>query len=336
MNPVPNWDIGILAGAGGLRSSANDMLTFLAANLGYTKTPLAAAMAAEIAIRHPVAPPEIEIAYNWFIQTKNGNSSIWHNGGTGGYRTYIAFDPKNRTGVVVLSNLSSEAGPDDIGRHLLDPTYPLLKTEAPKERKEITAAPSSLDQYVGAYQLAPSAIITVTREGDQLSVQLTGQPKFPLFQEAEGKFFLKVVDAQLTFDAPVTQVTLHQGGRDQIAPRISEAQATALLGAVEKRFKDQKQAPGSDAALRRTIEELRLGQPKYDSMTSGFADVTRRQLPQLQGGITQLGPVQSFSFKGVGQGGADIFEVKFEHGLTEWRISLDASGKIAGMTFRPL
>src|SRR5579863_3830079 len=86
---VPNWDLAVLAGAGALRSSANDMLTFLAANLGYTKTPLAAAMAAEISIRRPAGAPDMEIAYNWLVQTKNGNSIIWHNGGTGGYRTYM-------------------------------------------------------------------------------------------------------------------------------------------------------------------------------------------------------------------------------------------------------
>lgn len=50
-NAVPNWDIPTLAGAGALRSSANDLLIFLAANLGYVKTPLAADMAAEVSIR---------------------------------------------------------------------------------------------------------------------------------------------------------------------------------------------------------------------------------------------------------------------------------------------
>src|SRR5579862_4714900 len=74
LNPVPNWDLSALAGAGSLRSSANDILTFLAANLGYTKTPLAPAMAAETSIRRPAGSPNMEIAYAWHIQTKNGNS----------------------------------------------------------------------------------------------------------------------------------------------------------------------------------------------------------------------------------------------------------------------
>jgi serine-type D-Ala-D-Ala carboxypeptidase/endopeptidase len=129
-NPVPNLDFSIrevMAGGGGLKSSANDLLTFLAANLGYTKTPLAPAMAAEISIRRPTLPSMVgmEIAYTWIIQTKDGSSIIWHNGSSPGYRAYIGFDPKSRAGVVVLSNCYWRSLPDDIGRHLLDPSHPL-------------------------------------------------------------------------------------------------------------------------------------------------------------------------------------------------------------------
>lgn len=337
LNPVPNWDLTALAGAGALRSSASDILTFLAANLGYTKTPLAPAMAAEISIRRPTGAPNLEIAYAWHIQTKNGNSIIWHNGGTGGYRTYMGFDPKNRVGVVVLSNISSAAGPDDIGRHLLDASYPLEKAEPIKEHKEITVDTKSFDNYVGSYQLSPNAILAILHEGDQLFIQLTGQPKLPMFPEGERKFFLKVVDAQITFDTDAqgqaTQAILHQNGRDQTAKRIDEAQAAALLAAVAKRFKDQTAAPGSETALRRDIDELQRGEPKYELMSPGLADVTRRQLPQLKDALTQLGALQSVAFKGVGPGGADIYEVKFEHGSTEWRIMLESDGKIAGVGF---
>jgi CubicO group peptidase (beta-lactamase class C family) len=221
LEPLPNWDLGVLAGAGALRSSANDMLAFLAANLGYSNTPLAAAMAAQVSIRRPTGSAGLEIAYNWLIQTKNGKSIFWHGGLTGGYRTYMGFDPKARAGVVVLTNLSSPAVPEDIGRHLLD------ATGAPKEHQEVAVDTKIFDWYVGTYQLAPTAILTMSREGDQLYMQRTGQQKLPVFPEGEGKFFLKVVDAQLSFDADVhgkvTQVTLHQGGRDRVAKRIDEA-----------------------------------------------------------------------------------------------------------------
>ncbi|HVO97921.1 MAG TPA: serine hydrolase [Bryobacteraceae bacterium] len=222
--PVANWDIPTLAGAGALRSNANDMLTFLAANLGYIKTPLAQAMADEVSIRRPIGMPNMEIAYGWHIQTKDESSIIWHNGGTGGYRTYMGYDPKARAGVVVLSNISTQAGPDDIGRHLLNASYPLQKIGPPVEHKETSLDPSIFDHYVGEYQLAPSVVLTMSRDGSRFYTQLTGQPKFEVFAEGERSFFLKVVDAQLAFDVDsqgaATQVTLHQNGRDIVAKRL--------------------------------------------------------------------------------------------------------------------
>ena len=66
------------------------------------------------------------------------------------------------------------------------------------------------------------------------------------------------------------------------------------------------------------------------------ADVTRQQLPQLKAAMTQLGALQSVTFTGVGPGGADSYQVKFEHGATEWRIRLGADGKAVSIGFRPL
>ena len=126
MQPVANWDLPTLAGAGALRSDANDLLTFLAANLGYTSTPLAAAMKAMLDVRRPTGTANLEIALGWHVLTAHGREIVWHNGGTAGYRTFIGFDRAARIGVVVLSNAGTAAGPDDIGRHLLDPALPLL------------------------------------------------------------------------------------------------------------------------------------------------------------------------------------------------------------------
>lgn len=343
LNPVPNWDIAALAGAGALRSTANDMLTFLAANLGYTKTPLADAMADEISIRRSAGAPNMEIAYNWLIQTKDGRSIIWHNGGTGGYRSYVGFDPKTRVGVVVLANVSTTEGPDDIGRHLLDTSYPLLQVAPPKAHTEISVDPKTYDKLIGSYQIVPGAVMTITREGDALFGQLSGQGKLQLFPEGERKFFVKVVDAQVTFDGDaqgkITQLVLHQNGRDQAFQRLDEAgvkRAADAAAAAAKRYKDQTQMPGSDQVVRRVFEELRAGKPNYELMSPAFAEVTRNQLAALQSTIVQLGALQSLTFKGVAPQGADIFEVKFEHGLWECRISLDSDRKVVGMGFRPL
>jgi CubicO group peptidase (beta-lactamase class C family) len=203
-----------------------------------------------------------------------------------------------------------------------------------------------LDDYAGVYQDS-NMLFTVTREADQLFVQLTGQPKFPLFPKSKREFFLKVVDAQIAFEVDsqgkATQLTLHQNGMDHSAKRLDDAEAkrmtdeaAAKAEAVAKRFKEQKPAPGSEGVLRRVIEELRVGQPDYSQMSQAFAGVTRQQLPGLKSTIGQLGAVQSVTFKGVGPGGFDIYEVKSENGLTEFRIGLTPDGKIEGMGLRPL
>jgi CubicO group peptidase (beta-lactamase class C family) len=222
LEAVENWDLPTLAGAGALRSTANDLLTFVAANLGYIKSPLAPAMAAMLAVRRPTGMPEVEVALGWHISTQDGREIIWHNGGTGGFRTFIGFDPKSRVGVVALSNTSTTTGVDDIARHLLDAKFPL--TLPPVEHKQVAVDPKLFDGYVGRYELAPNFILTVTREGNSLFVQATGQPKFEVFSEGEKDFFLKVVDAQITFKTDTggkaTSLTLHQNGANKPAKRI--------------------------------------------------------------------------------------------------------------------
>jgi serine-type D-Ala-D-Ala carboxypeptidase/endopeptidase len=218
LEPVPNWDLPTLAGAGALRSTANDMLTFLAAELGYTQTALAPAMAAMLAVRRPAGTPGLDVGLGWHILTgkSDGREIVCHDGGTGGFRSFLAFDRKQRAGVVVLSNAQTAAGVDDLGLHLLDAQVPLVKP--PKQRTEVTVDPKIFDGYIGQYQMAPNVTLSVTREGPQLFVQLPGQPKFEIFAESERDYFLKLVDAQVTFETDsngrATAVVLHQMGRD--------------------------------------------------------------------------------------------------------------------------
>jgi serine-type D-Ala-D-Ala carboxypeptidase/endopeptidase len=225
LQPVANWDLPALAGAGALRSTTNDLLTFLAANIGHVKTPLAPAMATMLTVRRPTGMSNLAIALGWHVLSVHGKEIVWHNGGTAGYRTFIGFDLQARVGVVVLSNAGTAAGPDDIGRHLLDAELPLLTPQAaPKTRTEIAVDPQAIEKYVGRYQFAPSAIFTITRDGGHLFEQLTGQGRFEIFPESERDFFLKVVDAQISFETDgqgkAVALVLHQNGIDQRARRI--------------------------------------------------------------------------------------------------------------------
>jgi len=109
--------------------------------------------------------------------------------------------------------------------HLLNPALPLTpKPAAPKQRVAISLRPDVLTRYVGKYQLAPGFIFDVTAKDSALYVQPTSQPVFRLWPETELDFFLKEVDAQVTFvrDAQgrVTALVLHQNGANQNAPRL--------------------------------------------------------------------------------------------------------------------
>jgi CubicO group peptidase (beta-lactamase class C family) len=228
LKPAKNWDLPTLAGAGALRSSANDMLTFLAAEIGYTQSPLAPAMNAMRLPRRP-AGPGMEVALAWHVFTANGKTIFWHNGGTGGYRTYMGFDPEARTGVVVLMNAVSLAGGDDIGRHLLNPNAPLLPASSPalvqpKPHTEISLSPAIFDRYVGRYEFSPTAPLLITRDGDRFMAQLGAQPAVQIFAESEKEFFYRAVDAQLTFETDangkVVAVVLRQNG---LTPRAVRA-----------------------------------------------------------------------------------------------------------------
>jgi D-alanyl-D-alanine-carboxypeptidase/D-alanyl-D-alanine-endopeptidase len=330
---VENWDIPTLAGAGAIRSTAVDMVKYLQANMGKSKTKLYGAM--QLSHNNSRAQGALPVVgLGWHEVISPDTEIVWHNGGTGGYRTFAGFTKSGGRGVVVLSN--SNAGVDDIGMHILNPKVPLtvikpsvamkirgiieaqgtqaglnaysqlkkdqgdvydfsegelnklgseylakgetdkalavltLNAEAypqssdvafrvgealvkkgEREKgvesfkksvalnpgnqaaldrlkelgistddvaKDVVVDIQTLDSYVGSYQLAPGFILTISRDGSQLKAQATGQQEFPIFPRSKNVFYLKVVEAQVTFnqdeDGKVHSLTLHQAGQN--------------------------------------------------------------------------------------------------------------------------
>lgn len=128
-----HWDLPTLAGAGALRSSMADMLKYAAANLDRHGGPLRRAMAVARRPRKTIDAHAL-IGLNWLTQRFGGRDIVWHNGGTGGFYSFIGLDEAHHTAIVVLSNSSKESV-DDIGFHALDPRLAL--TPAPKKRMEL-------------------------------------------------------------------------------------------------------------------------------------------------------------------------------------------------------
>ncbi|HEY7546928.1 MAG TPA: serine hydrolase [Blastocatellia bacterium] len=149
--------------------------------------------------------------FGWAFADVNGHRLIEHGGAWQGFTTHIARYVDDKLTIIVLTNRAG-VNPGRIAHAVAGLYNPALQ---PVERKEIKVDPKILDEYVGEYELAPGRTITITREGDKLMGQATGQSKFELFAESETKFFLKIVDAQVTFGrdsaGKVTHMILHQG-----------------------------------------------------------------------------------------------------------------------------
>ncbi|MDQ3473877.1 MAG: serine hydrolase [Acidobacteriota bacterium] len=113
------------------------------------------------------------------------------------YKKSLELNPENKGATEMLKRLESNAAPID---------------------------PKTYDSYVGEYEVSPSFIVKVFKEGDRLMTQATSQPAFELFPEGENSFALKVVNAKVSFvkDAAgtVTGLIIHQGGRDVPGKKI--------------------------------------------------------------------------------------------------------------------
>jgi len=146
---IHNWEFLALAGAGALRSTAHNMLTFLAANMGLKKSSLYSAMKTTHEHRYGTSSSITSIGLGWHILTIDDHPLICHAGGTGGFYSFAGFSKTQRRGVVVLTNTSQTI--EDIGIHLLDANVPLrqLDPNFPLNRAELLAESVNLDSAPG-------------------------------------------------------------------------------------------------------------------------------------------------------------------------------------------
>ncbi|MGH7638235.1 MAG: serine hydrolase domain-containing protein [Gemmatimonadaceae bacterium] len=119
-----------------------------------------------------------------------------------------------------------------------------------------------------------------------------------------------------------------------ILSSLAATKRAEIQADIDRRVKAQAASPGSEASVRRLIEELRIGTPNYDVMSSALARLTRRRLTEHQATMAKLGALQSLIFKGVGPAGPNIYEARFEKGSLEWRIWLNLDGGVDHFTYR--
>lgn len=213
-----------LAGVGGVRATLDDMVHYVQAHLGMRPSALDAALART---RQPVATASGQpMAMNWMLAPLEGRTVHAHEGGTGGFSSFVAFDTERKRGVVVLSDtaLTSVGGLGSLGLHLLDDRIPLGTP-----RKAVQAPVDLLDALVGTWQLQGGPRMEVRRKDDALEIQAPGQPAFELGYDDAGDFYPLAFDALLRPQRGADgayRFTWHQGGGVMAARRV-EADATA-------------------------------------------------------------------------------------------------------------
>jgi len=220
LTPVPPWNLAVLVGAGGLRSTPADMAKYLKAAIEPGAAPLAAAWKLAESPLADGPDPTLRIGLAWHVLSRDGRTVVWHNGQTGGFASMMAFNTATREGVVVLSNASISV--DDLALHILDASIPL--SAPPKDRVAVKEDAAVRDRIAGRYELAKDFFVTVRRDGDRAYAQATDQAEAEIFAESDYEYFFKVVDAQLSFvrdaDQRVSGFVLHQDGRNIKARKI--------------------------------------------------------------------------------------------------------------------
>lgn len=205
-------------------------------------------------------------------------------------------------------------------------------------------ASASLDSFVGWYELNPYRALAVTREGDRLYVQETGQPK--LSMTAQGSNAFGNDDGLVIFlrddQAIITRLLLQEPtSGPRLAPRIADDKARMIeerfarrIAEVPDRFRAQSPFPGSKEQVLQAIADIQSGTPNYSRMTAPIASRIRRQASELEPVFKAFGAVKSIFFRGVSGGGYDVYGVKFAKGTAEFRVLFEPDGKIDDVIFR--
>lgn len=211
--PVSRWTFDALAGAGALVSTARDQLKLVDAELDAaagSKQPLRQAM-------HLTQEPQLDHTgdnegLGWQIDQAG---RYWHNGGTGGFRSFVGFDPKTRRGVVLLASTASS-----LVDHVADVMYKVLDNESVAVKPLATV--EQLAAYPGTYDVSGSKI-EVSVVGKWLYVEGPGEPKIRLVPISDHEFWIEQLQSIVVFERDgdkVTRAVFVVGGNRLAAQRV--------------------------------------------------------------------------------------------------------------------
>ncbi|MGH8233290.1 MAG: serine hydrolase [Rhodanobacteraceae bacterium] len=230
--PAPFVDMSTPFSAGALYSTVRDLYTWDRA--------LAAGKLIPASLQQQMFAPQVSVAtgggagsvhygFGWFIGKEFGHTEYSHEGGIQGFTSFNSWFPKQHVYIIVLDNMQSPQVAT-IANSLAAIVFG-GKYEIPETFKAILLPAKDLEKFVGTYQVAPKIFLAITQTGDQLKVQMTGQPAFPIYPESKTRFFLKAVRSQIFFQTnaqgKVTWLVIRQNGQTHPGKRVDAAKATS-------------------------------------------------------------------------------------------------------------
>jgi CubicO group peptidase (beta-lactamase class C family) len=211
--PTAHWHLDALAGAGALCMSAHELAKVLAPYLR-GESALVHALSQDLKVVAAAGP--YDVTRVWHVASRGDRSIYWHNGGTGGFRSFVGFNPDTSEGLVLLSNTDADVTSAGIDA--------LLGQPADGAQSDADAPEPRYSEYTGHFLLNPGFSISVFEKDGVLFGQATGQPPLTLGEADPDLFTIMEVDASIRFtrdqNGDVSGLVLNQNGVSQPAPRV--------------------------------------------------------------------------------------------------------------------
>ena len=267
-----DWDMAWAGGAGALYATIGDLFRWNEALFGGRVLREESLKLMTTPVKLPANVDGMSYGYGVAVAKVNGLPSINHAGGLNGWSSELIRLPEQGCTVVALGNAMPPVPshePSGVTRMIIGN---FLKAEIQAVRppsENLTLEKTNYADFIGRYAY-PSAVLTVSVEGQRLFAQLTAQPKFEVFASAPDEFFWKVTDARVQFvrneKAVVIAAKHTQNGTTFTAPRITEPAEKISSTEIEAIVGEYRYAPGAVLTVTREGESVfaqLTGQPKH-------------------------------------------------------------------------
>jgi hypothetical protein len=200
-------------------------------------------------------------------------------------------------------------------------------------------APKDIDRYVGAYEITRFVAMIVSRQGDALVLQQQqGPPPEQFTRGADGVWTGAQSGRRFVFDVGPDGQALDLSFADGPVPgtmkRLPDGAVDKRAVELAARIKAQTPDNRTEGVIRELIGGLREGSVNYDRFGERMGINARATFPDMQSDFKSLGDLKSLAFKGVGPGGGDIYDATFANGIKQFRVLLDAQGRIDAMSIQ--